>query len=739
MEEELTEAQQAHADRMNIIARYTSEITAYEKEKDFEKWHVKRAPQVYKRYVDQRPDASAEAGAKKTNILWSNTKIMTAAVFSRLPKPDVSRRYNNRDPVGRVASIILERALTFEQEQYLDFEDSLKSAVKDRYLPGRGTVWVRYEPTFGQRPVQVTEDEYGQFVDDDGDSFTVSDMDGNPTDDQDFDVDDDDNYYQTYTEHEKTCIDYVNWDDFGHQIARTWEEVGIVWRRVRMDKAEVEGRFKDTQEGWELDQLPYTDSDEKTTEKNNVKVDPNKRAKTTVYEVWDKEKKRVIWLSKHVPVPLDMVDDPLELQDFWPLPKPLLATTTTDSLCPTPDFCQYQDQAGELDLLTARKNGLIEALQIKGVYDAEQDSLKRLLTEGQANELVPVTTWMAFAEKGGIKGVVDFMPLDQVVGALSATYEAIERTTETIYEISGIADIMRGRSNPNDALGTQKIKSSYASLRSRPEQDDVEKFAAHIIKIRAEIMCNFYSDETLLGMALVHTMSQEDQQYVPQALAMLRDDVRRNFSIGVEADSMIQMDQEMEKASRNELLVTVGGYLEKAVLGAQQFPQLGPLLGEMLMFGLRGHKIGRDIESTFEEVVENFKNTPQEQSDDGRALEQAKSDAEMSKISMTSQMNERKHVLTMQEIEAKANAQIRIEAAQAEADLITGKNSESTPNEPEEPVDEGPSEMQQMLMTLQEGQAQLAQAIQSLATAQSAPRKLIRDDEGRAVGSEIVH
>ena len=95
---------------------------------------------------------------------------------------------------------------------------------------------------------------------------------------------------------------------------------------------------------------------------------------------------------------IDERPDPLELEGFFPCPKPLFATTTSDSLVPVPDFLLYQDQANELDILSDRIDGLVKALRLRGVYDASQPALQRLLTEGDNNTLIPVDKWRAFGE-----------------------------------------------------------------------------------------------------------------------------------------------------------------------------------------------------------------------------------------------------------------------------------------------------------------------------------------------------
>jgi hypothetical protein len=61
----------------------------------------------------------------------------------------------------------------------------------------------------------------------------------------------------------------------------------------------------------------------------------------------------------------------------------LFATLTTDSLIPVPDFTLYQDQAETLDVLATRIDGLVRALQVRGVYDASEPDARAAFQRGQ--------------------------------------------------------------------------------------------------------------------------------------------------------------------------------------------------------------------------------------------------------------------------------------------------------------------------------------------------------------------
>src|SRR3954468_2968086 len=111
------------------VERYLAYITAYEKA--FKKWED-RTQKIGKRYRDDAKEYSYGNEQARFNILWANVQTLVPATFSRLPQPDVSRRFRDSDPVGRVASLLLERALEFEVRHYPDYREAMKNSVQDR-------------------------------------------------------------------------------------------------------------------------------------------------------------------------------------------------------------------------------------------------------------------------------------------------------------------------------------------------------------------------------------------------------------------------------------------------------------------------------------------------------------------------------------------------------------------------------------------------------------------------------
>ena len=644
---------------------YLDAIAKYERE--FKKWE-ERAAKIIKRYRDEGRSNTSDANAAKFNILWSNVQTLVPATFARVPQPDVSRRFRDQDPVGRVGALILERGLEFETQHYPDYRDTMTQCVHDRFLGGRGTAWIRYEPHFKAAPPsgQVTEDMEAQEP-------------------------------EEQLDYECAPVDYVHWKDFGHSVARTWEEVTLVWRKVYMSEAAVSKRF-----GEEIaKKIPYdsTPEDLKKADRNS-QTDIKQQA--CVIELWDKEDGVACWFSKSMKEFLDEKLDPLKLQQFFPCPKPLYATLTNEQLVPVPDFTLYQDQAVTLDTLADRAAGLVNMLQLKGVYDASADpAIARLFTEGANGTLMPVKNWAAFAEKNGLKGQVDVYDLTPIAKALEAVYLAAEQQKQQVYEIMGISDIVRGSSDPDETLGAQELKGQYASMRLRAMQADVSRFATDILQLKAQVMCSKFNPQTLAAISAVEQLSEVDKAVVPDAMALLVGPERmqnpqaeapnplRAFRIEVNADSMIQMNEAAEKRDRMEFLTANGAFMEKATMMAAQAgaaaPIIVPLIMEMWKFGVTGFKVGKTIEGQFDEAAEKLKAMAgQPMPDPAQMQEQAmmQAKAQVEQENATKEIGLTKRAADLDIREMKFGAEQELAKAQAEVDAkLNEKNRAIETNE----------------------------------------------------------
>ncbi len=656
-------------------------------EKDCNTWYG-QAEESYARYKNATGESAKTPNARvrrKFNAHWSNTEVLMPAMLSDEPKVNCGRRNKDKNPTALLAATILERCTQFSVQSGGLFMQSAEASVLDYLLAGRGTIWARYDPTFGPEETQQTRVSLTPFKgyhDEAGTRYETGDV-----------LEDDLGKYVAGESFkpvvaERVCMDFVHYRDFVHGPAATWDMVPWVARRVHMRKRKVADRFG-----------KHCAAIISQTKENEERKDPKRGASSRgtieIWEIWDKERGQVRWLCEFYKEGfLDEVDDPLSLQDFFPCPRPLLGTHTPDSLIPVPDFEQYKDQLAELDRITDRGMRLAHGIRVAGVYDKQYKELQKLFNETDDDNYVGVDTFAAFADKGGLKSAMDTLPIKDIVAALQALSEVRQTVKGDLYEISGLSDIMRGDTDPNETLGAQNLKANFGSKRLKKRQKDVARFLRDAVAIIAEIIAEHFRPEEIVKMSGAEQLG--DEQTVMAAIQLLQDQGAREFEIDIETDSTVAVDEEAEKQATVEFVTAVTQYLEQAGLIGQQSPAMVPLLLEMLMFAVRRFKAGRDLEQTFEKTVEAVLQEQQQKQQNPQP------DPEMQKIQMEGQAKQ-------QELQAKLQAdqaKLQIDQQKGATDLQI-KQAELQIKR-----DELELRRQEMQMTLQlkaqEGQQKLA-------------------------------
>lgn len=611
------EQKKAAAEERKIYSHWMEEIKAAERQN---RDYVKRGREILKLYKDERKTSSEIARASdRMNILWSNVETLKPALYSKMPMPNVSRRFTDGDPVARTASLMLERCLVTVMD-LCDFDYAMQRAVLDYLLPGRGTVWVRYAPLMGMAPMK----EPVTAIPLKGANRTIyrpmrggDEIDAKLVKKGEDGVD----YYETEEEQVLSYgidLDHLVWSDFLHEQVNDWSKVTWCAKRVSMKRPKLIKQFgEEIGKAVQLNKsfnAPPKGDDGAGYEMGGT--DRGKPDACDVYEIWSKDHGCVYWISDGLPDRLlKKEEDPLGLSDFWPLPRPLFATTTTDSQIPVPDYALYQDQAEQLDRLTDRIRLLIGALRVVGVYNAELASLDQLLGEAGENEMVPVQNWMAFANTGGLKGNLDWLPIEQISGVLAQLFQARAQIKQDLYEVTGISDVVRGSTNAQETATAQQIKANFGNLRLQARQAEVARFARDTVRKMAEIIAEQYPEEAIIEMSGVMQLDEfkpsgdpqkdaQNAQKIRDAIAMLKSDKLRTFKIDIETDATVAPDQDKEKQSRVEFLTAVAPFLEKAAQVGASSPQFIPLLLKMLDFGVKGFRVGRTLENAIDETIQ---------------------------------------------------------------------------------------------------------------------------------------
>jgi hypothetical protein len=268
---------------------------------EMRKW-VKRGHTIEKRYRDERSRIDEE-GQRRYNALWSNVQILHPALYGRLPTPIVERRFKDKDPAGRGAAQMLERALRNEIE-FCGIDEAINQCVMDYLLAGRGAPWVRYEPEFepgvslpvetgldlrdSQGPIEAPdESEAEEKLEETGDRIA----------------------------RESTPVDYIPWTDFFTfpARARVWKEVVAMGKRVYLTRDELVERF-----GEKIGKAIPLEKDERERRRQNETLVPEMEAskKGEVIEIWNRADEKVYWIAEGYEYLCNRKDDPLELENF---------------------------------------------------------------------------------------------------------------------------------------------------------------------------------------------------------------------------------------------------------------------------------------------------------------------------------------------------------------------------------------------------------------------------------------
>ena len=532
---------------------------------EFERDWRERGIRTVERYRDERDTGAVGPLTHRVNILYSNTETLKGALFARMALPDVRRRFSDGDTAAREVAIVLERALLYGIDVY-DSELPIRAALEDYLLPGRGVVWVVYEPIIVKektkieingQDVEILEEEEVERLGD-----------------------------------QRCRFEYVHWQDYRESPSRRPEDVMWRARRHLFTREELVGRGFDHAEDVPLTWMPERADQEGIDDLYN---------RAEVWEIWDKVKRRRLFVATGYKDVLADDEDPYSLENFFPCPTPLIPVRTNNTSIPVPLFTLYQDQANELDRITTRIAFLIEGLKRRGVYDASIPELANL-AQAPDNEFVPSTNFASLAQKGGLAGAFQTENIQEIGVVLAGLYNQRSQVFQTIYEITGISDIVRGGSTKaSESATAQQLKAQFGSMRLRPQQEDVQKYIRALFRIKAELIAENYEPEILeriTGMEVTEEMVE-----------IMRNDKLRSYQIDVETDSTVFVDEEETKRTRIEFANVMGGFLERAIAATRSAPEVTPIAFEILKFVSGAWKVGR----SFEDVIEQTEATVMQQ------------------------------------------------------------------------------------------------------------------------------
>jgi hypothetical protein len=623
--------------------RWAKEFETTRKDERFREWQD-LADKIEKRFRDERDSKSAKQ--KRLNLFTSNQQMQRAMMYGRPPGVSVERKFADAaDDLGRVACEMEERLLNCENERDGDtFAEAVGLSLQDYQLAGLGIARVRYE--FETETVAATE-------------AIIEPVTGRVL-------------VEAIEAHERKVnedapVDWVHWKEFLWSKSKVPHRVWWQAYLYEMPREKVEEKF-----GKEIaDAIPYGkkagrgDKDKDTQESD-----------ACVWEIWNKRTKSVFfYVEGHhaclTPVGLDAdsilpngsVRDPLQLDGFWPSPRPMLANSTTSTMVPVPEFYLAQDLYLEVDNLTTRIDLLVDAVKVAGAYDSTAKALEQLL-KTKGNILVPVDNWAMEAEKGGPVGRIDWWPLEQVTTAILSLKEQRRESMDLIFQVTGQSDLIRGQQAQNGTPGEAKIKAKSASIRMQQQQEEFARFCSDLQRLRAQVIAKHFDTQTIIERSNI--LMTPDARYAQEAAEFIKSKLA-SYRIEVKPESLAMADIAASRQEGLELLGGLTAFVDSMARVVPAMPGIQKHMWKMLQVALAPLKGTSGMETILDDAI---KETEQQQEQQAAqppqpSPEQMKLQAVQMKGQQDMQKEQVKHQQKLVEISAEVQADAQREQTQA--------------------------------------------------------------------------
>lgn len=553
-----------------------------------------------KRHSDFRDlaESSQNAHDKKAsyNLWWPTCEITSASLYSSTPTPEVRRRQRDGDAIQKDAAQVVERSIDFCVDGH-DFDGNVQQGIQDMLVAGLGQARVVYNPEFGAVP-----NMYGEPI-------------------------------ETITA-QSLQIEHYSWKHFGWQPCKSWERCEWVYFVHMMPRKKVQDDY-----GVRASEDFKDDDDEK-----HVKV----------YEIYHKPSKAIIVISEQFDTPLEVREDELGLSEFFPCPQPMLTNLKTDKLIPAADFKYVEKQIKQLDITSTRISAMTRASKAVRFYDAHFAELAKIKVS-KDGDYIPVEDLIDKLSGANLDNVLAEVPIVHNVNVIEMLVSNKDYLKQEVYEILGIADIMRGESNAQEGVQTQQLKAEFGAVRIRDKQSDVNRFCRDLFRIMGEIIAEHFEPDVLQKITGV--------EITEEVMAVLRDDMLRNVSIDIETDSTNAGDKMRKRQAANDSLESLISGMGQILPGIQSGvidKSLGQELLLLLVRSVDGNNGNlEDIisqmgdQNTPEAMIQQLQQQLMQMQQQNQAMQQELQKVEQSKVykdQTQGQLNEARAQETMSKI-----------------------------------------------------------------------------------------
>lgn len=380
-------------------------------------------------------------------------------------------------------------------------------------------------------------------------------------------------------------LDHIPWSHFHWEPGKEWK--GVDWIAIDhyLTKRELMEQF---------DKEP-----DKEVGNENDEEGGNKYCPYRVTEVYYRPTRTVYVVGWQFDELLETREDKLGLSGFYPCPRPMMDNLESCELTPKPDHYFNKASFDYINKLTQRIHSITEQIKVAGAYDASLPELANL-TNVEDGTYVPIPDLLARLQNSSIADfnkIIATLPLKEKVEVVRELQALLVAEKQRLDEANGIADIVRGSTDPNETATAQQIKGNWASLRLSRKAGEVNRALRDALRIMGEIMAEHFRPEQFYILT--------GKMPAPEVMQVLKSDIGRSLSIDIETDSTIALDDEADKKARIEFLNYIMPLYQNIapMVQAGQFP--ADVFKATIGFALKSFKHGRELEDALESAPDS--------------------------------------------------------------------------------------------------------------------------------------
>lgn len=472
-------------------------------------------------------------------------------------------------------AMCLERAIAYTIDTTL-FDRDAHMAVNDFLISGCGIAKIEVETEIDQIPVldPVTNQP-------------LLDEDGQPL-------------QQAQITSQELHLRHFHWSQFRWEPCKDWRQCSWISFDHYMTRDDVEDEF-----GVDLGNVSggsggFVGNEDQTPGTKLPERDKYKDV-FTVHEIWDKRRKKRLWVTEAYPAVLDEQDDPLELDNFFPCPAPMMANVSGKELLPSPDYFQYESLCKQVNDVSWRIAEITRQVKDIAFYDQAFGELKRA-NDYPDGSFIPVNNLLDKLRHAGgsanTDSVICQLDMTSKVNVLKELLQQRDILKATIYEINGIADIQRGSSNPDETATAQRIKNQWADIRTGQRVQVVALFFRDVFRIMSNLIAQKFQPDQIMAMSgIVLTDNQ---------LATMRSGLASSYAIDVESDSTMAQNDSVAQEQLTQFMQVLTPYLQQMLPAVQSGTLPADIAKEIFLSIKDTFKGGRQLEQAINQLPDTL-------------------------------------------------------------------------------------------------------------------------------------